>query len=108
MPIAISVIISLVLVTATVLLHYELLQFAAGLPNRLTSPKRSRVLIVLAVVLAAHVLEAGLYALAYYLMQVHLGLGALNGHLEGGTLDYFHFSIATYIILSASCASWLE
>ena len=99
MPIAISVIISLVLVTATVLLHYELLQFAAGLPNRLTSPKRSRVLIVLAVVLAAHVLEAGLYALAYYLMQTHLGLGALSGHLEGGTLDYFYFSIATYTTL---------
>jgi hypothetical protein len=99
MPIAISVIISLILVTATVLLHYELLQFAAGLPNRLTSPKRSRVLIVLAVVLAAHVLEAGLYALAYYLMQTHLGLGALNGHLEGGTLDYFYFSIATYTTL---------
>jgi Ion channel len=99
MPIAISVIISLFLVTATVLLHYELLQFAAGLPNRLTSPKRSRVLIVLAVVLAAHVLEAGLYALAYYLMQTHLGLGALNGHLEGGTLDYFYFSIATYTTL---------
>ena len=38
MPIAISVIISLILVTATVLLHYELLQFAAGLPDRLTSP----------------------------------------------------------------------
>jgi hypothetical protein len=99
MPTAISVIISLILVTATVLLHYELLQFAAGLPNRLTSPKRSRVLIVLAVVLTAHVLEAGLYALAYYLMQTHLGLGALSGHIEGGTLDYFYFSIATYTTL---------
>src|SRR6185295_9173771 len=84
---------------ATVLLHYELLQFAAGLPNRLTSPKRSRMLIVLAVVIAAHVLEAGLYALVYYVMQTHLGLGALNGHLEGGMLDYFYFSIATYTTL---------
>jgi len=99
MPIAISVIISLILVTATVLLHYELLQFAAGLPDRLTYPKRSRILIVLAVVLAAHVLEAGLYAVAYYLMQTHLGLGTLSGHLEGGTLDYFYFSIATYTTL---------
>ena len=99
MPIAISVIISLVLVTSTVLLHYEMLQFAAGLPKRLTSPKRSRILIVLAVVLAAHVLEAGMYALAYYLMQTHLELGSLNGHLEGGALDYFYFSIATYTTL---------
>ena len=69
MAIAISLLISLVLATATVLLHYELLQFAATLPDRLTYPTRSRIVVVIAVVLAAHILEASLYALAYCVMR---------------------------------------
>ena len=99
MPIAVSLAVSLLLVATTVLLHYELLQFAAGLPARLTAPGRSTVLIVIAVVLGAHVIEATLYALAYYVMQTQWQLGALAGHLEGGLLDYFYFSLATYTTL---------
>jgi hypothetical protein len=87
------------LVATTVLLHYELLQFAAGLSARMTVPGRWRVVIVIAVVLGAHFIEAALYALAYYLMHTQLQLGALAGHLEGGILDYFYFSLATYTTL---------
>ena len=99
MAIAVSLLISLLLVTATVLLHYELLQFAATLPSRLTYPTRSRILIVIAVVLAAHLIEASLYAIAYYVIQTYLQLGSLAGHLEGDALDFFYFSIATYTTL---------
>ena len=60
MALSLSILVALLLVTATVLLHYELLQFAAGLPERLTFPTRSRILVVIAVVLAAHVIEAAL------------------------------------------------
>jgi hypothetical protein len=96
---AIALLISLFLATATVLVHYELLQFAATLPNRLTYPTRSRILIVIAVVLAAHLGEAALYAIAYYLMQTYLQLGSLVGHLEGDFLDFLYFSMATYTTL---------
>jgi hypothetical protein len=99
MAIAYSVIMALLLVTATILLHYELLQFAGTLPSRLTIASRPRMLIVIAVVLAAHVLEASLYALGYYLMQTQFQLGQLAGHLEGGLLDFFYFSMATYTTL---------
>jgi hypothetical protein len=99
MALSVSILVALVLVTATVLLHYELLQFAAGLPERLTFPTRSRILVVIAVVLAAHVIEAALYAFAYYVMQTYLDLGKLAGHLEGDFLDFFYFSIATYTTL---------
>jgi hypothetical protein len=94
-----STLIALLLATATVLLHYELLQFAATLPSRLTFPTRPRMLVVIGIVLAAHTLEAALYALAYYLMQTHLQLGSLDGHVEGGMLDFVYFSIATYTTL---------
>lgn len=96
---AIAFAISLLLITATVLVHYELLQFASTLPSRFTIRTRPKILVVIAVVLAAHVVEAYLYAIAYYAMQTHLGLGALVGHREGDVLDYFYFSIATYTTL---------
>jgi len=99
MAIVLALAIGLLLVTATVLVHYEMLQFAAGLPDRLTGPKRTRMLIVIAIVLAAHVLEASMYAGAFYSMQTHFQLGKLVGHLEGDLLDHFYFSMATYTTL---------
>jgi hypothetical protein len=99
MEIGASIGISLVLVAATVLLHYELLQFAGTLPRRLTVPTRPRIIIVISVVMAAHILEACLYAAAYYVLQQHFGMGGLAGHLERDALDYFYFSMATYTTL---------
>ena len=99
MAIGISIIISLLLVAATVLMHYELLQFAGTLPGRLTGPTRSRLIIVIGVVVVAHVLEAGLYAVAYYVLHTHFDIGGLAGHLEGDLLDFFYFSMATYTTL---------
>ena len=99
MAIGASIIVSFLLVAATVIMHYELLQFAGILPARLTFPTRSRIIIVISVVLAAHVLEASLYAVAYYALQMHFGMGGLAGHLEGDLLDYFYFSMATYTTL---------
>jgi hypothetical protein len=94
-----AILISLFLATATVLVHYELLQFAATLPNRLNYPTRSRILIVIAVVLAAHLAEAALYAIAYYSIQTQFRMGSLVGHLEGDFLDFLYFSLATYTTL---------
>ena len=99
MAIGLALMVGLLLVTLTVLFHYEVLQFAAGLPDRLTFSTRPRVLMVIAVVLAAHVMEALFYAVAYYAMQSYFQMGGLNGHLEGDLLDYFCFSIATYTTL---------
>ena len=99
MEIGVTIVVSLLLVVATVIMHYELLQFAGTLPRRLTVPTRPRIIIVIGVVLAAHILEAGLYAAAYYVLQTQFGMGGLGGHLEGDLLDYFYFSMATYTTL---------
>jgi Ion channel len=99
MEIGVTVVVWLSLVVATVIMHYELLQFAGTLPRRLTVPTRPRIIIVIGVVLAAHILEAGLYAAAYYVLHTQFGMGGLGGHLEGDLLDYFYFSMATYTTL---------
>jgi len=99
MGIWVSIVMLLLLVAATVVMHYEFLQFAGTLPRRLTVPRRPRIIIVIGVVLAAHVLEASLYAAAYYILQTQFGMGGLGGHLEGDLLAYFYFSLATYTTL---------
>ena len=88
MGIGVSIIVSLLLAAATVVVHYELLQFASTLSRRLTVPARPRIIIVIGAVLAAHILEASLYAAAYYVLQTQFGVGGLGGHLEGDLLDY--------------------
>jgi len=99
MGIGVSIMVSLLLAAATVVMPYELLQFASTLSRRLTVPTRPRIIIVIGAVLAAHILEANLYAAAYYVLQTQFGVGGLGGHLEGDLLDYFYFSMATYTTL---------
>jgi Ion channel len=65
--------ISLILLTATVLIHYELLLGISEIT-----------------------IEIVLYAGVFFLMERYLDLGTLEGQLEGGALD---FSITTYTTL---------
>ncbi len=48
---------------------------------------------------AAHLIEIILYACTVYIMQHHLGLGAIAGDVEGDALDFFYFSIVSYTTL---------
>ena len=99
MGIWVSIMVSSLLAGATVIIHYELLQFASTLSRRLTVPMRPRIIIVIGAVLAAHIVEASLYAAAYYVLHTQFAIGGLGGHLEGDLLDYFYFSMATYTTL---------
>jgi hypothetical protein len=86
------------LLASTVLIHYEALQLASGLEGRSSSPTRTDVLKVIAVLLIAHFVEIGLYAGVLVLCQ-HLGLGTLAGEIEGGAIDWLYFSISSYTTL---------
>jgi hypothetical protein len=96
LPISLALFVSLALVVATVLIHYEVLRAASRLIPRLSIPLRTRILVVIAVAFVAHLLEIGLYAFAFFLMNHQFGLGAIGGATEGGALDFFYFSITTY------------
>jgi hypothetical protein len=91
--------VSIGLVIATVILHYEALRLVSGVIPRLAIPPRSRILVVLAAVFLAHVAEISLYAVVYYILQTHFGAGTLLGFIEGDGLDYFYFSIAMFTTL---------
>ena len=95
----ITVVLSLLLVAASVLIHYECLRGTSEISRRLAIPRRTHILVVIAGVVIAHLVEATLYATAYYLCEHWGGLGHMDGLMEGGALDYFYFSITTFTTL---------
>ena len=87
------------LVLACVLLHYETMSILTGWLTRLGGMRRRRMLVLMFVLLSAHVLEiwifgAGLFGLA----QIH-GTGWVAGHGPHGLPDYVYFSAVVYSTL---------
>ena len=59
----------------------------------------SRVAALIAGVFVAHLVAIALYAIVFYLMHTHFGLGSVAGAFEGSALDFFYFSITSYTTL---------
>lgn len=91
--------ISVVLVIACVLLHYEVLRLLSNVMARLRSLHRVRVLVLILGLLATHVVEVWVYAVAYGLVNGHGALGSLvcsTAATALGWLDFVYFSFVTY------------
>ena len=77
MDVAAAIGMALVLLVATVAIHYEVLSATfAGLP-RLGVPPRLRILVAMAAIFGAHLAEITLYAVAFYGME-RLQLGSIG------------------------------
>jgi hypothetical protein len=87
------------LVVIVVLVHYETLLHASRLAERMTIPPRRRILVVIGAAFLAHLGEITLFALGYWVMHLHPGLGEIGGELEGGPLDFLYFSATMYTTL---------
>lgn len=93
-----GIVISACLVTVCCFLHFKALRRGAFQIGRLgTNPRRSMMLIM-AIIFTAHLVEIALFALAYWAM-IPLGLGELIGNHTSTGSDFFYFSIATYTTL---------
>ena len=90
---------ALVLLGATVLIHYEVLRVTGKLLPDLPIRARQRVLVVIIACMIGHILEIGLYAVAYALLLQFDGFGGIGGVFEGTALDYFYFSLTSYTTL---------
>ena len=93
-----SLSIASLLALATVLIHYEVLRANSGLLPRSRLPLRIRMLLVVIGCFAAHTVEVGIYALAYYGLS-RTGAGALGGRLDDTFAEYLYFSISAYSTL---------
>ncbi len=95
----VAIFLTLILVVLSIFVHYEMLRMVSNaLPKMPESPRR-RLLSVIGVAFVAHILEIGLFAIAFFLMQHRWGLGEINGAIEGSWVDFFYFSAASYTTL---------
>lgn len=94
-----AVITCTILVSLTLLIHYDILRQASSVLPDLPFPVRMRVGVVVFAAFLAHTLEVCLYALAYYFFDDLLHLGALAGETTADWRDYIYFSMGTYTTL---------
>ncbi len=89
----------ILLVVATTVLHYEVLaMLSARLPDvRITS--RLKVLVVLLVTFASHMLQILMYAAAIYALVHVFGLGSLSGEGKPTALMCIYYSAETFTSL---------
>jgi hypothetical protein len=99
MGLAGAALLAVIMIVATVMIHYEVLRLISLLIPRLTMPVRSRVLVVIGGLLIAHFSAVCLYALGYAAATWDTSLGGIGGDFDATVLDYFYFSIAAYTTL---------
>lgn len=88
-----------VLVLATILIHYEVLRLASNHVHDLPIAPRLRIIPVVIAAFIGHTLEVWLYGLAYWALTDQLGLGTIKGTGPLGIEDYVYFSVVTYTSL---------
>lgn len=92
-------IINFLLITLTVIIHYELLYQLASRLTTLPVQPRFKVLLGVFAILLAHTIEIWLFAIAYYLMINAEGFGTLSGNFNQTLLDCSYFSFTSYTTL---------
>lgn len=94
-----TLVLSLVLVAATIAVHYEALRFTSQrLPHLRISP-RARIIVMLVAALTSHMIHALLYALAFLGLEQIGGFGTIGGERGHSLEDAFYFSITSYTTL---------
>lgn len=91
--------ISLVLVAATIAVHYETLRFTSQRVTHLRISPRARIIVMLVAALSSHMIHALLYALAYLGLEEVGGFGTIGGERGHSLEDAFYFSITSYTTL---------
>lgn len=94
------VILSVLLVTACTLLHYEILQLLNRfLPRIHGRTRRSTVLLAMLGAMGSHLLQIALFAVAFYLLRDRFGLGQFGGVFQDVFTSFLYFSAETYTSL---------
>jgi len=86
-------------VTAAVVIHYEILYQLSLLMPKLHFIHRFRIAFGVIGALVAHALEIWLFAITYYFLIIYGGWGYLEGNFDGTLLDCVYFSFTTYSTL---------
>jgi Ion channel len=95
-----SLLLCILLVGVSVMVHYEVLRW---LNDHLSSAElistRAKVLAALVGAMASHLLQIGVFALAYWLLRDKFGLGGFGGTFQDSLSSFLYFSSETYTTL---------
>lgn len=94
-----TLIISLILVAATIAIHYEVLRFASQRVTHVRVVPRMRIILMLVAAVVSHVVHVMLYAGAFLLLEEIGGFGTIDGDRGHSLEDAFYFSITSYTTL---------
>ncbi|MEM8919709.1 MAG: ion channel [Pseudomonadota bacterium] len=94
----IAIVISAVVVTACLYLHFTVLRHASGILSAMESSVRRPMIMVMAMIFLTHLAEIVLFAIALWIMT-ETGLGNLVGAHTSSAADFFYYSIGTYTTL---------
>jgi hypothetical protein len=95
----IFILILIIVVTTCVVIHYEFLYRISVAMPRMRVRHRFRIVIGVITSLIAHLVEIGVFAVAYYAMHRAPGWGHLEGNFDGSLFDCGYFSFTTFTTL---------
>jgi hypothetical protein len=95
----VAILISMVLVAATIAIHYEVLRQTSLRLVNLGIPPRMRIIAMLIAAFLSHLVHITLYAAAFVLMESGLAAGSIGGPHDHHFRDAFYFSITSYTTL---------
>ena len=90
---------SLILVLATISIHFEVLRWTSAVLPRCGPVGRARVLVVVFGAFTAHMLEIMLYAGAFFTLEHVVAVGELGGRHGDSFMDYLYYSTVMYTSL---------
>jgi Ion channel len=94
-----SMSLSLILVLATISIHFEVLRWTSAILPRCGTAGRGRVLVVVFGAFTAHLLEVVLYGGAFYTLEHVVTVGDLAGRHGDSFMDYLYYSMVMYTSL---------
>jgi hypothetical protein len=79
-----------------VLIHYEGLRLISAIAQEAPLNPRLKMLVVIMGVVAAHMIEAGVFAIGFGLGAGVLKFGHFVGHVPTNAFQYYYFALETY------------
>lgn len=94
-----TILISLILMAATIAIHYETLRFASARITHMHVAPRERIILVLTAALISHLIQVLIYAIAFLALEGWGDFGTIDGKRGHDFEDAFYFSITSYTTL---------
>jgi hypothetical protein len=91
-----AILLSLFLIAAVVLVHFEALAVLSAWQARARISGHMKVLAIIFGMIAAHIAETAIFAFGYWFGERGLHLGGFAGERPMGAVHFFYFSLETF------------